>query len=294
VPASGLRRGQCPEMASLEAGAAQPHRPGAGGRRLRVKSMAQVSPDEADDFERTMTHLGLIAHRSALAEADIVTLEALKDTSWDQMRLCGLPVPVRNRVLAWQNEEVYVPRWSSGTCACTEDYKSCLVGALCPCYAYNIIYIEAGVQPAPCGLFGCISWSLCVPFFPFLGCLARQHLTIKYEIRPKYPPPPKSSAVEDFCCHLFCHPCSLCQELREIGHRRATGPGGKLASDLVVKATDAADLLVPGPPPTPQTESAAESAAAGGATDGGATREEDDTMQMAAAAAAAPAWEMER
>eukprot|EP01043_Picozoa_sp_COSAG02_P096189 COSAG02_NODE_32497_length_515_cov_0.865385_1_plen_49_part_10 len=49
--------------------------------------MAQVSPDEADDFERTMMHLGLIAHRSALAEADIVTLEALKDTSWNQMRM---------------------------------------------------------------------------------------------------------------------------------------------------------------------------------------------------------------
>ena len=192
-----------------------------------------VNAADDDEFERVLQTLGLVAHRAALVGQGVVDIETLRDLTWNQLRECGVSVPVRNRVLAWQNEEVYVPRWSSGTFACFDDVKTCLVVGACPCYAYNIIYIEAEVQPVPCGLWGCAAWLVCLPFFPCMGFLARQHLAVKYRISTKHPRPSYWEPFEDFCCHLCCHSCSLCQELREIGHRYAGGADGHLATDLV-------------------------------------------------------------
>lgn len=217
-------------------------------RRSKIGEI-EVPEDEDADFERVMNHLGLIAYRTVLAQAGAKDVETLRDITWDELRECGLTVPVRQKVLAWQNEEVYIPRWSSGTCGCTSSRRSCAAVSLCPCYVFNIVYIEAGIQPNPCPLFGCALYLCCAPvFFSCLGCFNRQQLGVKYGIAPKYPAPSFWICVEDFCCHLLCHPCSLCQEFREVGHRNP--PGRRLQSDLV-EETNQDHLMAAPPPPTP-------------------------------------------
>jgi hypothetical protein len=93
----------------------------------------------------------------AICTAHTTGICGVVDSYWVRWRVreCGLTVPVRQKVLAWQNEEVYIPRWSSGTCGCTSSRRSCAAVSLCPCYVFNIVYIEAGIQPNPCPLFGC-------------------------------------------------------------------------------------------------------------------------------------------
>ena len=236
------------DRGGINAGAIQA---AAAKRRQRPGEVLEIKSED-DEFERVMTHLGLMAYRTSLAERGADSLDTLREMSWDQLRLCGLPVPIRNKVLAWQNEEVYVPRWSSGTFGCSDEYKSCLCVALCPCYVFNVIYVEAGVQPNPCPLFGCLVYLICAfPFFSCIGCFSRQQLSVKYGIAPKYPPPSRWVACEDCCCHMFCHCCSMCQELREVGHRNTASASGRLASDLVQAATDPSQMSVPKPPATP-------------------------------------------
>jgi Cys-rich protein (TIGR01571 family) len=150
----------------------------------------------------------------------------------------------------WQNDEVFVPRWSTGTFACTSDKGICLVASICPCYAYNRIWQEAEIKPNPCPCFGFVTYMFCISFFPCIGCFARQHLSVKYGITPTYPQKDvetgrdaRLDAAEDFCCHLCCHPCTLCQELREIKNHNA----GRQGRTYVGRSD--ADGVPPPPPP---------------------------------------------
>ena len=209
-----------------------------------------VTPEEpTTEFEKVIDRLGLSLFFDKLVEAGVMDVERLREMDWDELKGVGLPVPLRGRVVDWQNDEVFVPRWSTGTFACTSDKVSCILTTLCPCYVYNRIWQEGDVQPNPCPLFGCFTYIICLPFFPFVGCWARQHLSVKYGITPTYPQKDEATgrdarkdAVEDCCCHLCCHPCTLCQEMREMKHHHA----GRQGRTFINRSADSG---VPPPPP---------------------------------------------
>ena len=136
--------------------------------------MAPVAPDaptpeQQTDFEMVIDRLGLQLFADALVEKGVFDTDKLRDMDWDDLKEGGLPVPLRSRVVDWQNDEVFVPRWSTGTFACASDKISCVVTTLCPCYTFNRVYNEAGVKPNPCPCFGCVAYLLCINFFPCIG-----------------------------------------------------------------------------------------------------------------------------
>ena len=209
-----------------------------------------VAPDEpATEFERVIETLGLQLFFEPLVQAGVMDLERLREMEWEELKDVGLPVPLRSRVVDWQNDEVFVPRWSTGTCACTSDKPTCAVTTCCPCYAFNRIWQEGEVKPSPCPLFGCFTYIFCFSFFPCIGCFARQHLSVKYGFTPIYPQKDEETgrdsrkdALEDFCCHLCCHPCTLCQEMREMKHHAA----GRQGRTFINRSAESG---VPPPPP---------------------------------------------
>ena len=99
----------------------------------------------------------------------------------------------------------------------------------------------------------------------------------------------RCDAIEDFCCHTFCHPCTLCQEAREIKHQKA----GRQGRTFINKAS----LASPPPPPPPPDGDApppddappegGDAAPAEGA-EGAAAEAAGDDEEAAAPAAMAP------
>lgn len=225
------------------------HQGAAAGERSHAEPMS-VAPDEPTaEFEKVIDALGLRMFFDRLVKRGVMGVEQLREMEWDELKEIGMPVPLRSRVVDWQNDEVFVPRWSTGTFACTSDPWSCILTTLCPCYALNKVWREGEVKPNPCPLCGCLTYLVCLPFFPFVGCFARQHLSLKYGITPTYPQRDRETgrdarmdAIEDCCCHLCCHPCTLCQELREMKHHHA-GRHGRTFTNR------SAGSDVPPPPP---------------------------------------------
>ena len=142
-----------------------------------------MSPDEpTTEFEKVIDRLGLQLFFDKLVKAGVMDVEQLREMDWEELKDVGMPVPLRSRVVDWQNDEVFVPRWSTGTFACTSDKVGCITTMLCPCYAFNKVWQEGDVQPNPCKLFGCFTHH--VPAVHSASCFARQHLSLKYGITP--------------------------------------------------------------------------------------------------------------
>lgn len=116
----------------------------------------------------------------------------------------------------------YVPRWSYGTCGCIGSLEVCCLTLWCPCVAYGRLaeaaqpdFMEAADVKAA-KLKATVAYLCCAPlFWPCLGCYRRQKLAHHYKI--------DMIVWEDLLCHILCHPCSMCQEGREVRRREPNG-----------------------------------------------------------------------
>ncbi|KAJ3693760.1 hypothetical protein LUZ60_009240 [Juncus effusus] len=121
-------------------------------------------------------------------------------------------------------------QWSTGICACFDDPQICCLGTICPCilFAKNAEKLGSDSSPGRSCASHCLLWGLlaglsCVltggvllvlmPGFT-VACCASKH---RRALREKYTLP--ETPCNDYCTHLCCHLCALCQESREILHR---------------------------------------------------------------------------
>ncbi|KAM1129561.1 hypothetical protein TB1_038660 [Malus domestica] len=100
--------------------------------------------------------------------------------------------------------------WSSELFDCMDDPMNALTTAFVPCLTFGQIaeVVDNGTSScATSGLFyGLIAAFIGVPFI--MSCTYRTKLRSKYNLI--------ESPAPDWVTHLFCEPCALCQEYREL------------------------------------------------------------------------------
>ncbi|KAK9065693.1 hypothetical protein SSX86_015094 [Deinandra increscens subsp. villosa] len=118
--------------------------------------------------------------------------------------------------------------WSSGICACFDDFESCCIGTICPCYLFgkNAEVLGSnsfmGSCTTHCIICGLINSCCCLAsgglLLVFPGCFAACHACgYRKALRTKYNL--QEAPCGDFVTHLCCHLCAICQEYREIRER---------------------------------------------------------------------------
>jgi len=137
----------------------------------------------------------------------------------------------RNNV---NNRENY--QLQSTLCGCTEDWKICCCGLWCPCAQCG--YNKAAMDGRACHCSDC----LCCPIEYFT----------RAQLRSAYNEGQYSSACADSCTCLFCLPCMICQDARELTRLQGRRPN------------DWKDELPP-PPPQQMRAGAVAGAVAGAA-----------------------------
>jgi Cys-rich protein (TIGR01571 family) len=103
--------------------------------------------------------------------------------------------------------------WTHPLCGCFSDCSTCLLAFFCPCFAIGNNAEELGENKILCCLGAC---ALIYFFCPGYLCL-RTILRGKVRERKNI----DGGIVGDFCCVLFCEPCTLAQESNELN-----APGG--------------------------------------------------------------------
>lgn len=123
------------------------------------------------------------------------------------------------------NQPVYTPlpsqgEWSSDLFDCTTDVPQCCLTLWCPCITFgqNSEIIDRGLSS--CGVNGALySLIAMLSGFQFVyGCAYRTKLKRQLGI--------SASPINDLCTHIWCHPCALCQEHRELQYRGYDVPLG--------------------------------------------------------------------
>ena len=119
-------------------------------------------------------------------------------------------------------------QWSTGLCDCFDDMKTCCYGTWCmPClFAVNMQSLDASYSWPVC----CISiWGVSVLTAVVSGiggpCLLSGPKRTK--LRAAYGLPASQGGdcgedFDDFCVHLWCPGCAICQEHRELRARGAS------------------------------------------------------------------------
>ncbi|XP_060176897.1 cell number regulator 8-like [Lycium barbarum] len=153
---------------------------------------------------------------------------------------------------------VHRAQWESGLCSCfgkndefvSSDFEVCLLGTLAPCVLYGSNAERIGSSPGSfanhclpyLGLYligqSFFGWNCMAPWFSYPSRTAiRQRFNlegnceaatrscgcyggfVEDEERRE-----QCESTCDFATHIFCHPCALCQEGREL-RRRLPHPG---------------------------------------------------------------------
>ncbi|KAK8522654.1 hypothetical protein V6N13_115613 [Hibiscus sabdariffa] len=103
--------------------------------------------------------------------------------------------------------------WSTGVCDCCYDVPNCMITMLCPCVTFGQIaeIVDHGsVSSIANGLFyTVILWSTglaCIYSSFYRSRMRKQYMLAE----TPYP---------DWCLHVFCESCALCQEYRELKNR---------------------------------------------------------------------------
>ncbi|CAA0829750.1 PLAC8 family protein [Striga hermonthica] len=138
--------------------------------------------------------------------------------------------------------------WETGLFSClgkndefySSDLEVCLLGSVAPCvlHASNVERLGSGPGTFAnhclpyTGLYllgNCLfGWNCLAPWFSYTNRTAIRHKFnlegslgkyVMDEIQHE-----QCEASCDFCTHVFCHPCALCQEAREV-RRRLPHPG---------------------------------------------------------------------
>ncbi|VVA94505.1 unnamed protein product [Arabis nemorensis] len=104
--------------------------------------------------------------------------------------------------------------WTTGLCDCHEDGHICVQTAIMPCvsFAQNSEIVNRGA--IPCMNAGVIHLAL-----GFVGCCWLYAFPSRSRLREHFALP--EEPCRDFWVHLFCTPCAICQESRELKNRGA-------------------------------------------------------------------------
>jgi Cys-rich protein (TIGR01571 family) len=98
----------------------------------------------------------------------------------------------------------------AGLFDCFDDTNICLYGLFCPCYLFgeNVKRTRSTITlSCPCFLYAC-DMMYCVCWY--------RHRQQRFNLRSYYELP---SGCGDYPTAVFCGPCALCQEARELNIR---------------------------------------------------------------------------
>ncbi|MBA0607411.1 hypothetical protein Godav_019718 [Gossypium davidsonii] len=103
--------------------------------------------------------------------------------------------------------------WSTGLCDCCYDIPNCIITCFCPCITFGQIaeIVDNGsVSCVASGvLYSIIFWMSGLACM--YSCFYRSRMRNQYMLaETPYP---------DWCLHLCCEVCALCQEYRELKNR---------------------------------------------------------------------------
>ena len=94
-------------------------------------------------------------------------------------------------------------QWKNGICGCFGNCGMCIVTWFVPCYTLGKTAEAVGENCLLCGL---------LLFVPLANIVAP--ILVRGKVREAKGI--AGSIVGDFCVHLFCGPCALCQEYQEM------------------------------------------------------------------------------
>ncbi|KAF8885344.1 PLAC8-domain-containing protein [Infundibulicybe gibba] len=122
--------------------------------------------------------------------------------------------------------------WSNGLCSCCDEAGTCALALCCSCVLYGrnkqrLNHLNQSGAPHPNG-GGLFSSDCCIHAAAVscgLGwitqCFTRSSVRSRYHI--------KGGVLSDCCTALFCAPCDLVQEAREIElEEQSLGAGGQV------------------------------------------------------------------
>ncbi|KAM3363531.1 Cell number regulator 1 [Capsicum baccatum] len=102
--------------------------------------------------------------------------------------------------------------WSTGLCHCFDDPANCLVTCVCPCITFGQISEILNKGTTSCASRGALYGLLGVTGLPSLySCFYRSKMRGQYDL--------EEAPCVDCLVHVFCEPCALCQEYRELKNR---------------------------------------------------------------------------
>ncbi|KAK8490865.1 hypothetical protein V6N13_090535 [Hibiscus sabdariffa] len=103
--------------------------------------------------------------------------------------------------------------WSTGVCDCCYDFPNCIITMFCPCVTFGQIAEIVDHGSVSCIANG-IVYSV-ILWFSGLACL----YSCFYRSRLRYQYSLAETPYPDWCIHIFCELCALCQEYRELNNR---------------------------------------------------------------------------
>eukprot|EP00762_Andalucia_godoyi_P006481 ANDGO_02915.mRNA.1 Cell number regulator 10 len=110
--------------------------------------------------------------------------------------------------------------YSSGLCSCLEDFELCCAGWCCNgCVTMmNKTALEQRPMEGLDWCLGCLLWAatgwiFTCPIHVFVVCKQREQMRQQFNF-------PQANDCLPSCC---CLPCAICQNAREIKHRKAIG-----------------------------------------------------------------------
>ncbi|KAL6893749.1 hypothetical protein ACP4OV_007847 [Aristida adscensionis] len=103
--------------------------------------------------------------------------------------------------------------WSSGLFDCFADPGLCCLTWWCPCITFGRVAEIVDSGSSSCGTSG----ALYALLMAVTGCQWIYSCTYRSKMRAQFGFP--ESACADCCVHLWCEPCALCQQYRELQAR---------------------------------------------------------------------------
>ncbi|KAK9683229.1 hypothetical protein RND81_10G125200, partial [Saponaria officinalis] len=105
--------------------------------------------------------------------------------------------------------------FSTGLCDCFSDCSLCCLTCWCPCITFGRIAEIVDRGSSSCGVSGALYTLLML--FTACHCQWIYSCTYRSKLKALYGMP--ENCCGDCCAHLFCGPCALCQEYRELESR---------------------------------------------------------------------------
>ena len=104
-------------------------------------------------------------------------------------------------------------KWKESLFGCS-DCRTCCCGLWCPCVLYGENYekLNMGSNAAGCVIYFALAFLFCqcIP-----GVAIRQTMHRTYNL--------KGGCLGACCAYLWCAPCAICQDTREIAYQQGTG-----------------------------------------------------------------------